>query len=110
MINLPLLYQDLSKLTEYEKFIIMNSGAEAVETAIKIVRKWAYQVKRIPRNKAEIIVADGNFHGRTITLISFRLNHYTKMILDHLLLVLFLYRSVMPRLLRMQLLRIQLAF
>ena len=69
--QLALLYQDLSKLTEYEKFIIMNSGAEAVETAIKIVRKWAYQVKRIPRNKAEIIVADGNFHGRTITLISF---------------------------------------
>lgn len=58
-------------MTEYEKFIIMNSGAEAVETAIKITRKWGYQVKRIPRNKAEIIVADGNFHGRTITLISF---------------------------------------
>jgi ornithine--oxo-acid transaminase len=69
--QLALLYQDLSKLTEYEKFIIMNSGAEAVETAIKITRKWAYQIKRIPRNKAEIIVADGNFHGRTITLISF---------------------------------------
>lgn len=69
--QLPLLYQDLSKMTEYEKFIIMNSGAEAVETAIKITRKWGYQVKRIPRNKAEIIVADGNFHGRTITLISF---------------------------------------
>jgi ornithine--oxo-acid transaminase len=69
--QLALLYQDLSKMTEYEKFIIMNSGAEAVETAIKITRKWGYQVKRIPRNKAEIIVADGNFHGRTITLISF---------------------------------------
>jgi ornithine--oxo-acid transaminase len=69
--QLALLYQDLSKLTEYEKFIIMNSGAEAVETAIKITRKWAYQIKRIPHNKAEIIVADGNFHGRTITIISF---------------------------------------
>jgi ornithine--oxo-acid transaminase len=69
--QLALLYQDLSKMTEYEKFIIMNSGAEAVETAIKITRKWGYQVKRIPRNKAEIIVAEGNFHGRTITLISF---------------------------------------
>ncbi len=69
--QLALLYQDLSKMTEYEKFIIMNSGAEAVETAIKITRKWGYQVKRIPRNKAEIIVANGNFHGRTITLISF---------------------------------------
>ena len=69
--QLALLYQDLSKMTEYEKFIIMNSGAEAVETAIKIARKWGYQIKRIPKNKAEIIVADGNFHGRTITLISF---------------------------------------
>jgi ornithine--oxo-acid transaminase len=69
--QLALLYQDLSRMTEYEKFIIMNSGAEAVETAIKITRKWGYQVKRIPRNKAEIIVADGNFHGRTISLISF---------------------------------------
>src|SRR4030066_113208 len=46
--QLALLYQDLSKLTEYEKFIIMNSGAEAVETAIKITRKWGYQIKRIP--------------------------------------------------------------
>ena len=69
--QLALLYKDLSDLTKYEKFIIMNSGAEAVETAIKIARKWAYQVKRVPRNKAEIIVADGNFHGRTISIISF---------------------------------------
>ena len=69
--QLALLYQDLSNLTEYEKFIIMNSGAEAVETAIKITRKWGYQTKHISRNKAEIIVADGNFHGRTITVISF---------------------------------------
>lgn len=69
--QLALLYQDLFKMTKYEKFIIMNSGAEAVETAIKITRKWGYQTKNIPRNKAEIIVADGNFHGRTITLISF---------------------------------------
>lgn len=69
--QLALLYQDLSNMTEYEKFIIMNSGAEAVETAIKITRKWGYQVKRIPHNKAEIIVADGNFHGRTISIISF---------------------------------------
>jgi ornithine--oxo-acid transaminase len=49
----------------------MNSGAEAVETAIKVARKWAYVVKGIPRYKAEIIVADGNFHGRTTTIISF---------------------------------------
>jgi ornithine--oxo-acid transaminase len=48
----------------------MNSGVEAVETAIKLVRKWAYRVKGIPRHKAEIITFDGNFHGRTITAIS----------------------------------------
>jgi ornithine--oxo-acid transaminase len=49
----------------------MNSGAEAVETALKIARKWAYQVKKVPRHKAEIITCNGNFHGRTITTISF---------------------------------------
>lgn len=69
--QLALLYQDLSKITGYEKFLMMNSGAEAVETAIKITRKWGYQTKKIPRTQAEIIVADGNFHGRTITVISF---------------------------------------
>lgn len=69
--QLALLYQDLSKITKYEKFLMMNSGAEAVETAIKITRKWGYQTKKIPRGQAEIIVADGNFHGRTITVISF---------------------------------------
>lgn len=49
----------------------MNSGAEAVETALKLARKWAYQVKKIKKYKAEIIVADGNFHGRTISIITF---------------------------------------
>jgi ornithine--oxo-acid transaminase len=49
----------------------MNSGAEAVETAVKLARKWGYQVKGIPENQAEIIVASGNFHGRTTTIISF---------------------------------------
>jgi len=49
----------------------MNSGAEAVETALKLARKWGYVSKKIPRNEAEIIVADGNFHGRTISIISF---------------------------------------
>jgi ornithine--oxo-acid transaminase len=49
----------------------MNSGAEAVETAIKLARKWAYQVKKVPRHKAEIITCAGNFHGRTVTTISF---------------------------------------
>ena len=49
----------------------MNSGAEAVETAIKLARKWAYRVKGVPRHQAEIITAAGNFHGRTTTLVSF---------------------------------------
>jgi ornithine--oxo-acid transaminase len=69
--QLPLFYQELCEMTGYEMAIAMNSGAEAVETAIKIARKWAYQVKGIERDKAEIIVADGNFHGRTVTIISF---------------------------------------
>jgi len=69
--QLPLFYHELCEMTGYEMAIAMNSGAEAVETAIKIVRKWAYQIKGIERNKAEIIVADGNFHGRTVTIVSF---------------------------------------
>ncbi len=55
----------------FDKVLPMNTGAEAVETAIKITRKWAYEVKGIPENQALIIVADGNFHGRTTTIISF---------------------------------------
>jgi len=69
--QLPLLYKELSEMTGYEMSLPMNSGAEAVETAIKLARKWAYQVKGVPRHQAEIIVCDGNFHGRTITIISF---------------------------------------
>ena len=69
--QLPLLYKELSEMTGYEMSLPMNSGAEAVETAVKLARKWAYQVKKIPRHKAEIIVAAGNFHGRTVTIISF---------------------------------------
>ena len=69
--QLPLLYKELSELTGYEMSLLMNSGAEAVETALKLARKWAYAVKRIPRHQAEIIVCAGNFHGRTITEISF---------------------------------------
>jgi ornithine--oxo-acid transaminase len=64
-------YKKLSDLTSYEMSLPMNSGAEAVETAIKVARKWAYQVIGIPRYDAEIIVAEGNFHGRTTTIISF---------------------------------------
>lgn len=69
--QLALFYQDITNLTGYEKALPMNTGAEAVETALKLARKWAYTVKGVPLNKAEIITAGGNFHGRTITIISF---------------------------------------
>jgi ornithine--oxo-acid transaminase len=69
--QLPLLYKELSELTGYEMSLLMNSGAEAVETALKLARKWGYVVKRIARYEAEIIVCSGNFHGRTVTEISF---------------------------------------
>jgi len=69
--QLPLLYKELSEMTEYEMSLPMNSGAEAVETAIKLARKWAYRVKGVPRHQAEIIVCDGNFHGRTVSIVSF---------------------------------------
>lgn len=55
----------------YDKVLPMNTGAEAVETALKLCRKWAYEVKGYPENEAKIIVCDGNFHGRTTTIISF---------------------------------------
>ena len=70
-VQLPLLYKELTEMTGYEMSLPMNSGAEAVETAIKLARKWAYQVKGVPRHQAEIIVCEGNFHGRTTTVISF---------------------------------------
>lgn len=69
--QLPLLYKELSEVSGYEMSLPMNSGAEAVETALKIARKWAYVVKGVPRHQAEVITAAGNFHGRTITAISF---------------------------------------
>lgn len=69
--QLPLLYKELSEMTSYEMSLPMNSGAEAVETAVKLARKWAYQIKGVPRHQAEIIVAEGNFHGRTVTIVSF---------------------------------------
>jgi ornithine--oxo-acid transaminase len=65
------LYEELSKLTGYRRMLPMNTGAEAVETAIKAARKWGYKVKGIPEGKAEILVFAGNFHGRTTTIISF---------------------------------------
>ncbi|HPC06968.1 MAG TPA: ornithine--oxo-acid transaminase, partial [Anaerolineaceae bacterium] len=69
--QLPLFYKEISELTGYEMCLPMNSGAEAVETALKVARKWAYTSKGIMRHDAEIIVADGNFHGRTISIITF---------------------------------------
>jgi len=69
--QLPLLYQELVEMSGFERVIPMNSGAEAVETAIKAARKWAYDVKKVPANQAEIIVCSNNFHGRTTTLVSF---------------------------------------
>jgi ornithine--oxo-acid transaminase len=64
-------YRELCKMTNSHKVLPMNSGAEAVETAIKTVRKWGYTVKGVPDNEAEIIVCDNNFHGRTISIVSF---------------------------------------
>ncbi|MGD0006783.1 MAG: ornithine--oxo-acid transaminase [Anaerolineaceae bacterium] len=69
--QLPLLEKELSEISGYEMSLLMNSGSEAVETAMKLARKWAYQVKSIPRYQAEIIVASGNFHGRTISILSY---------------------------------------
>lgn len=71
----------MTKLFGYDKMLPMNSGAEADETALKLTRKWAYKVKGIPANEAKIIVCDGNFHGRTITIVSMSsdpdaYNHY----------------------------------
>jgi len=69
--QLPLLYKELHDLTGYDMVLPMNSGAEAVETAVKTARKWGYKIKGIHENKAEIIVCANNFHGRTVTIVSF---------------------------------------
>ena len=69
--QLPFLAKELCELTGFEMMLPMNSGAEAVETAVKAARKWGYKVKGVEKDKAEIIVCDGNFHGRTTTIISF---------------------------------------
>ena len=69
--QLPLLYKELHDITGYDMALPMNSGVEAVETALKAARKWGYTVKGIPANQAEIIVCSNNFHGRTITVVGF---------------------------------------
>jgi ornithine--oxo-acid transaminase len=69
--QLALLYEDLAKLTGSHKILPMNSGAEAVESAIKAVRKWGYEVKGVAADRAEIIVCSNNFHGRTLGIVGF---------------------------------------
>ncbi len=69
--QLPLFYKELHELTGYDMALPMNTGSEAVETAIKAARKWGYKIKGIPEDKAEVIVCASNFHGRTITQVSF---------------------------------------
>jgi ornithine--oxo-acid transaminase len=69
--QLGLFYKELCELTRSHKVLPMNSGAEAVETVIKAIRKWGYKVKGIPDDRAEIIVCENNFHGRTIAIIGF---------------------------------------
>lgn len=64
-------YEDLARLTGAHKILPMNSGAEAVETAIKAVRKWGYEVRGVPQDQAEIIVCANNFHGRTLGIVGF---------------------------------------
>ncbi|SRR5579883_504276 len=67
--KLGIFLQKACEITHQDKALPMNSGAEGVETALKAARKWAYTVKKVPENKAEIIVCEGNFHGRTITIV-----------------------------------------
>ncbi len=69
--QLGLFARDLAELTGKEMILPMNSGAEAVETAIKVARKWGYLVKGVPENQATIVAMEGNFHGRTTTIVSF---------------------------------------
>lgn len=69
--QLGLFEKEICELTGYEMVLPMNSGAEGVETALKAARKWGYQVKGVPEGQAEIIVCNGNFHGRTISIVGF---------------------------------------
>lgn len=69
--QLPRFYEEICALTNSHKVLPMNSGAEAVETAIKAVRKWGYEVKGVPEDQAEVIVCENGFHGRTIAIVGF---------------------------------------
>ena len=68
----------MSELFGYDKLLPMNSGAEAVETALKLARKWAYQVKGVEKNEAIIVTCKDNFHGRTISIISYSTDNNAK--------------------------------
>ena len=76
--QLGLLYQEICVLTNSHKVLPMNSGAEAVETVIKAVRKWGYKVKGVAKDRAEIIVCENNFHGRTITIVGFSTDQHSR--------------------------------
>ena len=69
--QLPLFCQELCDATHSHKVLPMNSGAEAVESAIKVARKWGYEIKGVPQDRAEIVVCANNFHGRTLTIVGF---------------------------------------
>ena len=69
--QLPLFCQELCAATSSHKVLPMNSGAEAVESAIKVARKWGYEIKGVPQDQAEVIVCANNFHGRTLTIVGF---------------------------------------
>jgi ornithine--oxo-acid transaminase len=72
------LYKEICEMTHSHKILPMNSGAEAVETVIKAVRKWGYKVKGVTKNQAEIIVCENNFHGRTITIVGFSTDEHSR--------------------------------
>lgn len=76
--QLGLLYKEICLLTNSHKILPMNSGAEAVETVIKAVRKWGYKIKGVTKDRAEIIVCENNFHGRTITIVGFSTDEHSR--------------------------------
>src|SRR5947208_5348067 len=76
--QLPLFYKELCAATQSHKVLPMNSGAEAVESAIKVARKWGYEVKGVPKDRAEVIVCANNFHGRTLTIVGFSSDEITR--------------------------------
>jgi ornithine--oxo-acid transaminase len=76
--QLPLFCKDLCAATQSHKVLPMNSGAEAVESAIKVARKWGYEVKGVPKDRAEVIVCANNFHGRTLTIVGFSSDEITR--------------------------------